>query len=149
MIFVLDTNVLSSLIKHADVPEVRRWMEGVPEDNLYTASMCVAEILAGISVLPSGRRRQIMEVAARPMFDEDFRRRVFPFDHQAGVAYADMLATRRRTGLATHTADLIIAATALANGAAVVTRDTSGFQNCGVPLVNPWLPGGDDRFDLT
>ena len=136
--FVLDTNVLSAIMGSKPVPEVAVWIAGQPEASLFTATICQAEILAGLAVMPAGRRRLALEAAARAIFMEDFDGRVLPFDMDAASAYADIFAARARAGRPAAPLDLMIAAVARVNGASVVTRDTSGFEGCGVPLVNPW-----------
>ena len=136
--FVLDTNVLSAIMSAQPSPEVAAWMAGQPEDGLFTTTICQAEILAGLAVMPEGRRRDALERAAQAIFADDFNGRVLPFDTAAAAAYADIFAARRRAGRPTAPLDLMIAAIARANGAGVVTRDIGGFENCGVPLVDPW-----------
>jgi toxin FitB len=136
--FVLDTNILSAIMGSRPVPEVAAWIAGQPEDLLFTATVCQAEVLSGLAVMPVGRRRLALEATARAIFAEDFDGRVLPFDAAAAAAYADIFAARRRAGRPAAPLDLMIAAVARAKGAAVVTRDTSGFEDCGVPLINPW-----------
>ena len=136
--FVLDTNILSAIMGSRPAPEVAAWIAGQPEDLLFTTTVCQAEVLSGLAVMPVGRRRLALEAAARAIFAEDFDGRVLPFDAAAAAAYADIFAGRRRDGRPTVPLDLMIAAVARAKGAAVVTRDTSGFEDCGVPLINPW-----------
>ena len=137
--FILDTNVLSAIMGSQPAPEVAAWIEGQPDDLLYTASVCQAEILAGLAVMPEGRRRLALETAARAIFTEDFGGRLLPFDTAAAAAYADIFAARKRAGRPTAPLDLMIAAIARTKGASVVTRDTRGFEECGVQLINPWL----------
>jgi toxin FitB len=136
--FVLDTNILSAIMGSRPAPEVAAWIAGQPEDLLFTATVCQAEVLSGLTVMPEGRRRLTLEAAARAIFEEDFDGRVLPFDTAAAAAYADIFAARRRDGRPAAPLNLMIAAVARAKGAAVVTRDTSGFEDCGVPLINPW-----------
>ena len=138
--FVLDTNILSSIMGSRPVPEVAAWISRQPEEDLYTASICQAEILSGIAVMPEGRRRLALEAAANAMFREDFAGRVLPFDIDAAATYAGVFAARRRAGLGTATLDLMIAAIARARSASVVTREISGFEACGVTVINPWEP---------
>ncbi len=109
-----------------------------PADLLFTAAVCQAEILSGITVLPKGRRREALEMAALSMFREDFAGRILPFDTDAAVIYAELFALRRSAGRLAATADLMIASIARACGASVVTRDTGGFEGCGLALINPW-----------
>jgi predicted nucleic acid-binding protein len=137
-VFLLDTNVLSAIISLRPVPEVATWIAGQPDELLFTATICQAEILSGIAILPDGRRRRDLETAARAMFADDFDGRVLAFDMEAAAAYADIFADRRRIGLGTAPLDLMIAAIARANDASVVTRDVGGFEGCGVTVINPW-----------
>jgi len=140
--FVLDTNILSAIMGSRPVPEVAAWIAGQPEESLFTTTVCQAEILAGIEVLPDGRRRRDLESAARAIFAEDFGGRILPFDEAAAAAYAGIFAARKRDGQPTAPLDLMIAAIARAHGAGVVTRDRSGFAGCGVTLINPWEAHG-------
>lgn len=136
--FILDTNVLSAIMSAQPSPEVAAWIAGQAEDALFTTTICQAEILAGLAVMPEGRRRDALETAAQAIFADDFNGRVLPFDTAAAAVYADIFAARRRAGRPTAPLDLMIAAIARANGAGVVTRDIGGFETCGVPLVDPW-----------
>lgn len=121
-------------------PEVATWIAAQPAELLFTTSLSQAEILSGLAIMPNGRRRSDLEAAARIMFVEDFDGRVLPFDMRAATAYADIFASRRRTGRPASTIDLMIASVTRSHGASVVTRDTSGFEDCGIPLINPWEP---------
>jgi predicted nucleic acid-binding protein len=84
--FILDTNVLSTVIAAQPAPPVAAWMFAQPTTLLFTASVCQAEILAGIAVMAHGRRRENLETAARAMFEDDFADRVLPFDQEAAIA---------------------------------------------------------------
>jgi hypothetical protein len=136
--FLLDTNVLSALML-AQIPQALiEWRAGTPARVLYTATVCQAEILAGIAILPAGRRGGGLADAARLIFENSFAGRIWPFDTVAAQAYASVFADRKRTGRPTKPADLIIAAIALARNASVVTRNVGDFDGCGVTVVNPW-----------
>lgn len=136
--FVLDTNILSALMAPDQAPQVTVWVADQLPRSLFTTAVCQAEILAGIAIMPDGRRRTALEAAAHDMFEEDFRGRVLPFDTDAATAYARILATRRRAGRPIGPIDLLIAAIAASRQAAIVTRDTGGFEGCGLVLVDPW-----------
>ena len=136
--FLLDTNVLSALMMMRPPPEIAAWVSGQSENLLFTASVCQAEVLAGVAILPEGRRRAELEAAAQAMFAEDFEGRVLPFDTFAARDYADIYAARRRAGRPAAALDLMIAAIARVNGASVVTRNVADFTNCGVSIINPW-----------
>ncbi len=137
MIYLLDTNVLSEIMKPAPSVEVAEWMRAQPLRSVCTAAICAGEILAGIAVPPKGRRRSEMGAMAALIFIEDFAGRILPFDATAAQAYAELFAVRRQMGRPIETADLIAAATARAHYAAVVTRDEGGFEGRGVTIVNP------------
>src|SRR5579864_1596109 len=136
--FLLDTNILSAVMATRPAPEVANWMTRQPADLLFPTAVCHAEILSGIAVLPTGRRREALETAALAMFREDFAGRIPPFDTDAAVIYAELFALRRNAGRPAATADLMIAAIARACGATLVTRDTGDFAGCGLALINPW-----------
>jgi predicted nucleic acid-binding protein len=136
--FVLDTNILSVMMRSPLVPEVAAWVAAQPEELLYTTAVSQAEVLAGIEILPDGRRRVALEKAARAMFADDFDGRILPFDREAAAAYAGIFAARRQAGRPPASLDLMIAAIARAQGADMVTRNTADFEGCGLTLVNPW-----------
>jgi predicted nucleic acid-binding protein len=136
--FMLDTNVLSAIMGSRPVPEVAAWVAAQPEELLFTASVCQAEVLAGIEILPDGHRRRTLEVAAQGIFADDFDGRVLPFDENAAKAYAVIFAARKRAGRTTATTDLMIAAISRAQGATMVTRNTAEFEGCGLSIINPW-----------
>lgn len=91
----------------------------------------------GLAIMPECRRRSALETAASAIFDEDFGGRALLLDAPAASTYTEISAARRRRGRPTAPLDLMIAAIALANGACVATRDLGGFEDCGVPLINP------------
>ena len=105
---------------------------------MFTATVCQAEVMAGIAVLPEGRCRSTLQAAAQALFGEDFSVRVLTFDAGGAVAYGEDFAARKRAGRATAPLDLMVAAVARSNGARVVTRDAAGSAGCGVPLQGPW-----------
>jgi predicted nucleic acid-binding protein len=136
--FLLDTNVLSAMMSAKPAREVAAWVSDKPAESLFTTSICQAEILAGLAVMPEGRRRSDLQAAARAMFTVDFEGRVLPFDIDAAVAYADIFATRRGAGRPVATLDIMIASVARSQGSSVVTRNVLDFSDCGVAVVNPW-----------
>ena len=135
---VLDTNVLSELMKPAPSQSVVRWVAGQAATSLYTTSITQAEILHGVGLLPAGRRRNALQAAAEAMFDGDFSGRVLPFGSDAARAYAPIAAGRRRSGRPISHFDAQIAAIASSTGAAVATRNTADYEACGVELIDPW-----------
>jgi predicted nucleic acid-binding protein len=135
--FLLDTNVLSAMMDEVPQP-VARWLAGTPQRFVYTASICQAEILAGIAMLPNGRRRAGLEAMANAMFGEDFNAKIWPFDSAAAGAYGNIYTDRRNAGRHTKPQDLMIAAVAFSRDAAVVTRNVRDFDDCRVAVINPW-----------
>jgi predicted nucleic acid-binding protein len=138
---VLDTNVISELMRPEPDPVVFAWTAAQARDMLYTTSVNKAEILYGIAALPTGRRRTALTEAAEAMFGDDFLDRVLPFDGAAAVHYAEIVVARRRTGNPIEAFDAQIAATALVFGDEIATRDVGGFAACGLTLINPWTAG--------
>lgn len=135
---LLDTNVLSELMRLKPAGSVMRWMADQPALSLYTTSITQAEILHGIILLPAGRRRQAFEKAAEEMFKEEFGGRILPFGSDAAEHYARIAADRRRAGRPISHFDAQIAAIARCNGAAVATRNAPDFDGCGIKIINPW-----------
>lgn len=136
---VLDTNVISELMRADPHPVVLSWVAAQPRATLYTTSITQAEILYGIAALPPGRRRDALAAAAEAMFTEDIAARVLPFTGAAADQYAKIVVARRQAGNPVEAFDVLIAAIALASGAAVATRDVAGFQGCGLSaVINPW-----------
>lgn len=135
---MLDTNVVSEFMAAAPDQRVVDWIVDQPSGELFTATVCQAEILAGIGVLPSGRRRSALEAAARAVFADDFQGRILPFDGDAAAAYADLFVARRKAGRSVGTMDLMVAAIAKVHGASVVTRNVADFLGMGLPVINPW-----------
>ena len=137
--FLLDTNILSAMMRPERVPEVAAWIARQDEDHLFTSAISHAEIFAGLAIMPGGRRRREFETMARQMFDE-FENRVLAFDTEASHAYAGLFALRRQAGRPVTHPDLMIASIATSHNASMVTRDISGFEGCGLTLINPWDP---------
>lgn len=135
---VLDTNVVSELMRAAPDEKVRGWVASQPATSLYTTSITQAEILHGIALLPSGKRRDALAAAADAMFRDDFAGRILPFGSDAARPYARIAADRRRSGRPISQFDAQIAAIAQSAGAAIATRNTSDYEGCGVKLANPW-----------
>jgi toxin FitB len=137
-VIVLDTNVISELMRPEPHPSVLDWVAAQPRVLLHTTHINQAEILYGIAALPEGRRRAALAAAATAMFAEDFARRILPFEAGAAARYPEIVLARRQAGNPIEKFDALIAATALAAGAIIATRDIGGFTGCGLTLVNPW-----------
>jgi predicted nucleic acid-binding protein len=137
-VIVLDTNVLSELMKPAPDGNVTRWVAAHPASSLYTTSITQSEILHGILLLPAGRRRKAFEAAAEAMFREDFGGRILAFGSDAALPYARIAVERRNAGRPISQADAQIAAIARSTGATLATRNAADFYGCGVNIIDPW-----------
>lgn len=138
--FLLDTNVLSELMRERPDVTVLDWFAQNTQSAMHTSTITQAEILTGIALLPAGKRRTALAVAAEQMFEHDFAKRCLAFDAAAAKNYALILAARARQGQPISTEDAQIAAIALASGFVVVTRNTKDFENIdGLAMTNPWL----------
>jgi len=137
-VIVVDTNVISELMRGEPHPAVLAWMGAQPRALLYTTHINQAEILYGIGVLPEGWRRTALAAAATAMFAEDFAGRILPFEAKAAARYPEIALARRQADNPIEKFDALIAATALAAGASIATRDFGGFTGCGLAIVNPW-----------
>jgi predicted nucleic acid-binding protein len=135
---ILDTNVVSELMKQAPAGSVATWVNARPAASLYTTSITQAEILHGIMLLAPGRRRSALEAAAASMFAQDFEDRILGFDADAALPYARIASSRRRAGRPISQFDAQIAAIARSAGAALATRNLADFADCGVKLLDPW-----------
>jgi toxin FitB len=137
-VILLDTNVVSELMKSAPAEAVVAWTAAQPASSLYTTSITQAEIFHGIMLLPSGKRRRGIEVAAQAMFSEEFEGRILAFGSEAALPYARIAADRRHAGRPISGFDAQIAAIARSVGAVIATRNVADFAGCGVEVVNPW-----------
>lgn len=135
---VLDTNVISEPLRPSPEARVSEWIDAQPLETLYLSAMTVAELRAGVALMPTGKRRtalhEHLERRVLPMFVG----RVLPFDVACTNAYADLIARVRKAGSGIETADACIAAIALANGFIVATRDAGPFRAAGLDVIDPW-----------
>ncbi len=139
---VLDTNVLSELMRTQPNRGVVARLRGHPPDILATTTITVAEILYGIRCLPQGGRRSDLERRFQDLMSYGFRERLLVFDEPAAEAYSDIMTSRRRIGRSVEILDTMIAGIALSRGTQVATRNVSHFQDCGVRVIDPWAPEG-------
>ena len=135
---LLDTNVISEPQRREPNARVLEWIDAQALETLYLSAITVAELRAGIALMPAGKRRDSLHEYLEKRLLPMFANRVLPFDMACTKAYAELLAKSRAAGLAVETADAFIAAVALANGFAVATRDTSPFEAAGLNVINPW-----------
>lgn len=135
---LLDTNVVSELLRREPEPRVERWLAGQTGADVYLSAISEAELRSGVAIMPEGRRRDSLRAAVDGILREDFRARILPFDSPSAVAYAAIVADRRAAGRPISQFDAQIAAIARANGAALATRNIGDFEECGIGLIDPW-----------
>jgi toxin FitB len=137
---VVDTNVLSEAMKPADIrsPRAFAWWREQPVETLFTTTITLTEILAGIAILPEGKRRALKQEAAEQIFTTVFAQRILPFDDKAARHYAAIITIRRKRGRSSDPFDIQIAAIAKAHGMAVATRNVPDFEEIGIEVIDPW-----------
>ncbi len=135
---LLDTNVLSEQFKARPDPVVLTWLNRQAMPTLYLAAMTVAELRAGLALMPQGKRKQLLQHGIEHQLLPLFAGRILSFDEACSRAYANVLATVRQAGSGIEAADAIIAATALNGGFSIATRDANPFLAAGLRVINPW-----------
>jgi len=137
-LFILDTNIVSEVMRDVPSPEVMAWLDERPKHDLYITAVTQAEILSGISFLPGGRRRSELAEAAEHAFSNLFSGRVLTFDSAAAQAYAEIASARRSAGRPISQFDGQIAAIARSRSMTVATRNMADYEGCGITVINPW-----------
>ncbi len=135
---ILDTNVISALMRSEPDKVVVRWLDALPPESLWTTAITVFEVRLGLEILAAGRRRRLLEAAFAAALTEDFEGRVLAFDHDAAQAAGGLAAERRRAGRTVEIRDVQIAGIAIARKAAVATRNLRHFEGLGLDLLDPW-----------
>lgn len=135
---LLDTNVISELMRTEPARIVLDWFGKHDAGDLFISAVTEAELRTGVAILPEGQRRDRLQLAINAMIDQDFQGRVLPFDSLAAKAYAEIAAQRRASGRPIAGADCQIAAIARATDAPIATRNVKDFDGCGVRVINPW-----------
>lgn len=135
---ILDTNVVSEMMRATPNAAAFLWLNRQPVDQIYTTVITEAEILIGIALLPAGQRRDELDKDGRLLFDSDLDGRILLFDRAAAALLATIFSSRRRQGRPIEFADAQIAAIARSQNATLATRNTRDFTDCGIDLVDPW-----------
>jgi hypothetical protein len=138
---LLDTNVISELMRPRPDEHVVAWINHQVTATLYVSTVTVAEIEYGLEILPDGGRRQDLERRFKRFISEGFEQRVLAFDSGAAHEYASILGHRRALGRPMAARDGQIASIAAANELALATRNLGDFTDCGLQLVNPFHAG--------
>lgn len=136
---LLDTNILSELMRPVPEHNVLKWLDLLPSSECYISAITKAEIELGIALLPEGKRKSSLQTAAELMFNE-FPDRCLSFNSCASSKYAEIVAIRTRIGRPVSVEDAQIAAIALTHNMPLATRNTSDFEFIeGLTIINPWL----------
>ncbi|MYG40536.1 MAG: type II toxin-antitoxin system VapC family toxin [Nitrospira sp. SB0677_bin_15] len=135
---VLDTTVVSELMRLSSDPAVEAWTAGHPAASLFFSAVGEAELRYGVAIMPAGRRRDRLAAEIEAMLRDDFEGRVLPFDSDAARFYAQIAASRRAAGRSVSQTDCQIAAIARAHGMAVATRNVRDFVDAGIDVIDPW-----------
>jgi len=137
-VILLDTNVISALMRRDTEPVVVAWIDNQPPESIWTTAITVFEIRFGLETLAVGRRRRSLEDAFTKALEQDFERRVLAFDQAAAEAAAGIAARQRRAGRPVEIRDVEIAGIAAARKATLATRNIRHFADLGISLVDPW-----------
>ena len=135
---VLDTNVVSEMMRPTPNPSVLNWLNAQVAEELWLNSIVVSELLFGIARLPGGARKRQLANTFAAMLEQDFAGRILSFDLEPAVIYAELAAGCEAKGRPVEIADAQIAAICLAQGAQLATRNLKHFDGLGLLLLNPW-----------
>jgi len=135
---LLDTNVLSALMRREPDKAVAFWLDDQPRLSIWTTSISVMELRSGVQILPAGRKRLELDQALEILLAEKIADRVAPFDAVAARHAADLMAARHKKERPVELRDTMIAGIALAHHASIATRNTAHFEDLTVRVVNPW-----------
>jgi predicted nucleic acid-binding protein len=135
---ILDTNVLSALMRTVPDPAVVAWLDRQPAESVWITSITVFEARLGLALLPQSRRRRALESAFTRLIEDDLENRVLDFDAAAAASAASLAAQRQEAGRPVDMRDTQIAGIALARRATLATRNVRHFADSKVPVVDPW-----------
>lgn len=135
---VLDTNVLSALMRQVPDAKAVAWLDNQSSTSVWTTSITVLEIRFGLQIMASGKRRALLLEAFQSLL-EKMGHRIAEFDNDAALRAADLMASRQRKGRSIELRDTMIAGIVLARHATLATRNVAHFEDLTLPIVNPWL----------
>lgn len=136
--YVLDTNIISELIRPRPNGGVVQWVDTQPLSSLYTTAVTKAEIYYGLHILPMGKRRGDLEQALHQFFSAGLQNRILEFNSTSAMEFAMIASYRRKAGIPISNADAQIAAICSQHGFQLVTRNVSDFAECGIEVMNPF-----------
>jgi predicted nucleic acid-binding protein len=136
---ILDTNVISELVRREPSQVVLRNLRTLPPSDLYTTAITEAEIRLGLAILPRGKKGAALRNQMDLILKQEFQGRILPFDSEAAAYYAEITAARRSAGRPISVFDGQIAAIVLARGATLATRNQRDFGGLSLSLLDPWV----------
>lgn len=134
---ILDTNVLSALMRQIPDPKILAWLDSQPRTSIWTTAITVLEVRFGLQIMPSGKRRSLLMQAFEGVL-ERIGGRALAFDVAAAQEAGDLMASRHKQGRSGDLRDTMIAGIVIAQHATLATRNTAHFEDIPVPLINPW-----------
>lgn len=135
---VLDTNVLSALMRQVPDAKAVAWLDGQSRTSVWTTSITILEIRFGLQIMAAGKRRSLLLEAFEGLLDQ-LGRRIASFDEEAADQAADLMSLRQRKGRTVELRDTMIAGIVLARHATLATRNLAHFEDLSVPIINPWM----------
>lgn len=135
---IIDTNVLSELMKPEPNHQVYDWYNGYDLKSLFLSVISILEIQFGISIMTDGRKKDNLQSSFDEMLKMRFQNRIINFDHNAATETAKIASIQKGKGINTSIQDLQIIGIAIANDAVIATRNEKDFADCGVKIINPW-----------
>jgi hypothetical protein len=135
---ILDTNVISALMRQNANPIVVEWLDSQPPESIWITAVTVFEVHFGVELLARGRRRRQLEDAFARALDDDFEGRILPFERSAARVAALIAARQRQGGRSIEIRDAQIAGIVAARRATLATRNTRHFADLGIALIDPW-----------
>ena len=140
MTFLLDTVLVSELVKRAPNPDVIAWVDGRDEDSLFLSAITLGEIQKGISKLPDSKRKELLQTWLAQDLMRRFGGRIISVDGEVALTWGTLQGEAERNGQQLPVVDCLIAATARVHNLTVATRNVRDMQRCNVPVINPWEP---------
>lgn len=137
-IYVLDTNVVSELMRERPDPAVLERLVGLDDSAWHITTITEAELRHGLLLLPAGRKKTRLGTALTALLSQDFAGRIIAFDSAASAYYADIMVLRSKAGRPLQVQDAMIAACCLAHVSTLVTRNVGDFEGFGLTMFNPW-----------
>lgn len=135
---ILDTNVLSALMQQQPDPVVVNWLDAQPAEAIWISSITLFEARYGLALLPESQRKTLLQQRFEQLVQTDLANRVVVFDVRAAHLAAHLAAERKNRGRPVDMRDTFIAGIAIAQGAALATRNIRHFDDLPIPVINPW-----------